>query len=207
MKKSTLFYLSLASILLGACASTGTNLGAPFGEWETGERRQYVKVTFVNNHAFSPSTTTTMMLECRYLRGTLSLEGKTDEEILNDSRCRPADVGNHDVGAGILPGFGGAMIQSAGIVGSAYLIGKGLADSGDTYSSETNLKDESYTSNNNQHLTSNNPVIEIDNGLDIQLPDSPVPSIPKQRSGGTPKFKKPKHSRHPPASDNKKGGY
>jgi hypothetical protein len=163
MKHPTLFCFLLVTILLGACASTGTNLGPSFTEWDTGEHRQYVKVTFVNTHAFSPSTTTTMMLECRYLRGTLSLEGKTDEEILNDSQCRPAAVGNHDVGAGVVPGFGSAMVQSAAIVGSAYLLGEGLAQSGDTHSSETNFTDQSYTSNNNQHLTSNNPVIEIDN--------------------------------------------
>jgi len=163
MKIRTLFYVSLVSILFGACASVGANLGPSFTEWDTGEHRQYVKVTFVNNHAFSPSTTTTMMLECRYLQETLSLEGKTDEEILNDSRCRPADVGNHDAGAGVVSGFGSAVVQSAGIVGSAYLIGKGLANSGDTYSSETNLKDESQTHNNLRQVNDADLEFEVTN--------------------------------------------
>jgi len=168
MKANTLFYLSLASILFGACASVGANLGPSFTEWDTGEHRQYVKVTFTNNHAFAPSTTTTMMLECRYLRGTLSLQEKSDEEILNDSRCRPADVGNHDAGSGVVSGFGSAIIQSAGIVGSAYLIGKGLAKSGDTnttennLNSENNLTDDSWTSNNNQRMEAYSPNVNVD---------------------------------------------
>ena len=147
MKKSTLFYLSLVSILFGACASVGTNMGPSFTEWDTGEHRQYVKVTFVNNHAFAPSTTTTMILECRYLRGTLSLQGKTGEEILRDSQCRPADVGNQAVGAGILPGFGSSIVQSAGIVGSAYLLGKGIAKSGDTHTNNSKTYNDNYNEN------------------------------------------------------------
>jgi len=163
MKLPAVFYFLLVTILLGACASTGASLGPSFTERKTGERRQYVKVTFVNNHAFAPSTTTTIMLECSYLRDHLNLEEKTDEEILNDSQCWPADVGNHDAGVGILPGVGSSIVQSAGIVGSAYLIGKGLGDSGD----RTTLTDESRTSNNLRQVNNANPEFEMNNDIQV----------------------------------------
>ena len=103
------------------------------------------------------------MLECHYILDSLSLEGKTDEEILNDSQCWPADVGNHDAGAGILPGVGSSVIQSAGIVGSAYLLGRGLAKSGDN----TTLTDESRTSNNLRQVNNANPEIEMNNDIQV----------------------------------------
>jgi len=180
MKVHTLFYLSLIIILFGACASVGTSLGPSYGDWNKDEHRQYVKVTFTNTHAFSPSTTTTMMLECRDLRGILGRHNKSDEEILRDSQCRPADVGRHDVGAGVVAGFGSAVVQSAGIVGSAYLIGEGLKKSGDTYStennltdsSENNLTDDSWTSNNNQRMEANSPNVNIDINADANAGNS-----------------------------------
>jgi len=145
MKKTVLFYLLIVTILLGACSSVGVKLGPSFTEWDTGEHRQYVKVTFVNTHTFSPSTTTTMMLECRDLRGIRGLEGKTAEEVLSKLQCRPSDVGNHDAGVGVFAGFGNAIVQSLTIVGSSALISEALRQSGDTHSSETNVTDRSIT--------------------------------------------------------------
>jgi len=172
MKINTLFYVLLVSILLGSCASVGANLGPSFTEWDTGEHRQYVKVTFTNNHAFAPSTTTTMMLECRYLRGTLGRSSKSDLEILQDSQCRPADVGNQGVGAGIVPSFGSSVVQSAGIVGSAYLLGKGIAKSGDNSSTENNLTDDSWTQSNNQRMEANSPNVDININADANAGNS-----------------------------------
>jgi len=118
----------LLSILLVSCASVGIQMGPSYKDWDTGEKTRDFKLSFVNNHAFAPSTTNTLMKKCK--NGEEST-GMSEEEILAVSFCRPMDEGRHDVGAGILPGFGSAVIESSAIVGAAYFIGKGIGKSGD----------------------------------------------------------------------------
>jgi len=111
------------------------NSSPSFTDWDTGEKRSFVKVSMTDTHAFAPSSSTSVLLECQ---GVV-------EDNLSESRCRPANVGRHDTGAGVMSSFGSAVISSAGVVGGAYFMGKGLSDSGDRSQTTNTMEIDSPT--------------------------------------------------------------
>lgn len=133
MKRLNLIVIAILIFFVSACATIDTSYGPEFSQWGTTDKVRFVKISFINNNAFAPSNATSVLMECRRLPDSISdVMNKEEIKSLKDSECRVADVGNHDAGAGIFPGFGSAIVNSAAIMGGSYLIGKGLRDSGDS---------------------------------------------------------------------------
>jgi len=121
-------FIILISFIVSACSTVSLKRGPAFGDWDKGENRHFVEVTFVNTNAFAPSSINIVLLECKLLLGDSVIEDMDDYERLERSQCRVAqDAGNYGLGSGALPG----LVQGAAVVGGAHLVGKGISESGD----------------------------------------------------------------------------
>lgn len=133
-KKSvrSIFIFLLLFVFFVGCSTMSVNPGPTFKKWEgaEGDYRHFVSTDFIETNAFAPSTSSNMMLECK------RSPSMGDPENLIDQECRYVSVGNHSAGSGVMPSVGSALIQSSGVVGAAYLLGEGLAKSGDRSSTK-----------------------------------------------------------------------
>ena len=123
-------------IFFAGCSTMSVNSGPTFKAWEGkgGDYRHYVSTDFVETNAFAPSTSSNIMLECKYPLNNGKDPISEDPENLIGQECRSVAVGNHSAGVGVMPSVGGALVSAGGTIGAAYLVGKGLADSGDNNS-------------------------------------------------------------------------
>lgn len=127
-------------LLLSGCATVDLTSSKPYKSWDKGEGRRLFKVSFVNTNAFAPSTSNVVVYECR---DVINGEGMTDTELFAASPCRPMLNNNHDSGAGAFTVFGSAVVNAAGMITSAALIGEGLGKSGSVINNENENEVES----------------------------------------------------------------
>ena len=108
-------------VVIGGCASTTVQKTPSFLNGDTGKETNFTTMTLTEVNAFAPTTSVKFVLQCE-------VNGEKD---LSKTRCVPSNAGRQDSAPGVVSGFGGAVINSAAIVGGAYLMGKGIAKSGD----------------------------------------------------------------------------
>jgi len=118
MKSRKLFLIAL--LFSWGCSGVGVQKTPTFYHLDSGKATNYQTITVTDVNAFAPTTTVKFVLHC-----------EPDGSETEMPRCRPSDVGSKDSTPGVITGLGSSVINSAAIVGSGYLIGKGLADSGD----------------------------------------------------------------------------
>lgn len=124
----TFLVLLILSFTVAACSTNGINRGDTYGAWETGEKQYLEKHTFTDTQAFAPSSTDSFFMICKD-------EGEA-------RRCKPMGKSKHDSAAGAVSGFGSTVVTSAGIVGGAYFLGKGIGDSGDTFTDNSTVNSD-----------------------------------------------------------------
>ena len=118
MKMKILFLIAL--FVAVGCSTVAVQTTPTFFHLDTGKETNFRTMTIIDVNAFAPTTSVKIVLQCE------PTGNETDMP-----RCRPADVGSTDSTPGVITGLGGSVINSAAIVGSGFLIGKGLGESGD----------------------------------------------------------------------------
>jgi len=113
---------------LMACSTASINKGESYGNWNTGELEYLEKHVFSDTRAFAPSSSDSFFMICK------------GEENLK--RCKPMGNSKHDSAAGAISGFGSTVVSSAGIVAGAYFLGKGLGNSGNTYTDNSSVNSD-----------------------------------------------------------------
>jgi len=118
MQIKILFLIAL--LFSWGCSTIGVQTTPTFMHLDTGKATNFRTLTMTDVNAFAPTTSTKIVLQC-----------EPDASETEMPRCRPANVGSTDSTPGVITGLGGSVINSAAIVGSGYLIGKGIGESAD----------------------------------------------------------------------------
>lgn len=123
----------IALLFTWGCSTISTQTTETFMHLDSGKATNYKTMTLTDVNAFAPTTTVKFVLHCE----------PTGHD--NDMpRCRPSDVGSKDTTAGVVTGFGSALVNSAAIVGGSYFIGKGIGNSGDINTTGDIIGDDAY---------------------------------------------------------------
>jgi len=80
-------------------------------------------------------------------------EGKSEEEYLSNSTCKPSDVGSQQTSPGIITGIGPSVLNAAAFAYGSHEIGNGIGESGDDNSTDNSVTQGDYNTNGDRIQT------------------------------------------------------